>query len=244
MKQEVDCVYDIKELERESSLKCSISKEEKSKSKITDEEIKNNSCEKEFIKMEEFFIDKCKSAIRIICPYSTCKESLLINKYEKINKCNVCQKLFSIYHCPNWECSKIIVTSSFYEGYLVNCKYCNCEFSVISCSKCLRKLVYWSNLLKENQENKENPRILKQDIKSPQESINNFSKSSNFTPNKYYNSDYVELIRYVEGQIIECPYEDCHNKFSQVVCYFCFNSNKFEGEKITSGEKITCLNQS
>jgi hypothetical protein len=145
-----------------------------------------------------------------------------------------------VYVCPNRNCSEIIVTSTFYEGYLVKCKNCNCEFSQINCSKCLRGIVFNSNLLMDSQGYHQS---LEDKLQSSQKCESSISNSPHMSPQKNTKSDSMRLIRYVEGQIIECPYEDCQNRFSHIVCYSCFNSNKFDEEKITNGEKITCQNE-
>ena len=157
------------------------------------------------------------------------------------SNCVECSIELKIIKCP--KCEKLNSHIGTINNFTtINCRHCVKTFAVFVCpsKKCGKFIVtgthYEGYLVTCNEEEckKEFTEV----------SCSKCERLLLFESLEPYQSEEREdcfiLSRFIEGQVIECPYEDCQNVFTHMNCFGCFKSNKVEGKTVTNGESITC----
>lgn len=193
-----------------------------------------------------YYPDKNLEGSVVKCPFQDCNK-------------NICKIT-----CPGENCgTKIVIKDgkninyNYREGMAIYCKnpICKIWFQKINCFHCYKRLIFMS----QNNDNKNSLSFLTNgndncftsrmnffNGTSKDLIITNFSTDGlfkNTTSNKFSkpSENYIELTSYIEGQIINCVYEDCLKSCNKVYCPSCQQLNIFPRGTYQIGSLRQCV---
>lgn len=146
-------------------------------------------------------------------------------------KCPYCSKCFNRIFCPQCFEVNFLSMGLYIMGTRIKCKSCSSEFAKILCPNCLQI----NPLLKNSFLYGEFECRYASCAKKSSISICIYCRKINYF--KYDNK-----ISLIPGQVIECGYEDCGEKYCQVFCPSCQFPNPFPKADFKFGKVYKCKN--
>ena len=149
---------------------------------------------------------------KIICPYEDCKKS------------------FNRLICPNCNRVNIVESGRYIMGKKIRCFYCNYFFAKILCNICLKISTLEENSLKYGE------------FKCKNDNCGSFISMANclFCLRLNY-FPFNKNISLIQGQKIQCGYDDCKERFNIVYCAGCGELNPFPKGDFVFGKLYKCI---